>query len=75
MAVQSGKFTEVIKHNAAAREFAGSPLHHVEQGLGVIEVSPYHWEAVIKADQSGVSLVQSHEPITWCSREGRSSRR
>ena len=42
MAVQSGKFTEVIKHNAAAREFASSPLHHVEQGLGVIEVSSVH---------------------------------
>lgn len=38
MAVQSGKFGEVIKHNAAARDFASSPLHHVEQGLGVIDV-------------------------------------
>ena len=77
MAVQSGKFTEVIKHNAAAREFASSPLHHVEQGLGVIEVSmpTLPLEYRIKANQTGVPLVQSHEPITWCAWQGRSSRR
>lgn len=39
MAVRSGKFTDVLKHHASAREFSSSPMHHVEQGLSVIDVS------------------------------------
>jgi len=40
MNIKSGNPAGALKAYASAREYSTSPNHHLEQGLGILEVSP-----------------------------------
>lgn len=54
MAIKRGDPAAALKSYASAREYSSSPNHHLEQGLGILEVSS------LSLATGSVKLIKRH---------------